>query len=144
MESFRDGFSEGEHLGGLFRQDWPWHRGRPSLHRERRFRDGDADAREYSPPPTSMAGASLIVQSLSFAYDHRACTPELSICLDHLSKFLFQVGDLVTEPGGDLELQLCRRRVHLLCQVLHQIGEVPGWHTGQVTGVRTDVLDAQH
>jgi hypothetical protein len=44
--------------------------------------------------------------------------------LDHLAQLLLQLRDLVTQPGSELELQLGRRGVHLLGELLDEVGEV--------------------
>ena len=50
--------------------------------------------------------------------------------LDHLPQLLLQIRDLVAHPGGDLEVELGRRLVHLLGEFLDQIGQLGGRHVG--------------
>ena len=70
--------------------------------------------------------------------------PELlTIGLDHLPQLLLQIADLVAQPGRELELQIGRRRVHLIGQLLHEIGQVTRRHASQLPGVRRGVLGPQ-
>src|SRR5690606_6819374 len=44
----------------------------------------------------------------------------------HLPQLLLEVGDLVPQPGRELELELLGGRVHLVAEVLDELGEVRG------------------
>ena len=82
---------------------------------------------EYSPPaaslpPGSMPRVTSTTQTSGGVYGRRAGqrTPG---CV-HPAELLLQLGDLVAQPGGQLELQLGRRRVHLVGELLDQVGQV--------------------
>src|SRR5215468_5996178 len=59
----------------------------------------------------------------------------------HAAQLLLQLGDLVAQPGGDLELQLAGRAQHLFVQLLDEIGQLRprhGRHVEPASGVRPD------
>ena len=61
----------------------------------------------------------------------------------HAAQLLLQLADLVAQPGGELELQLGGGRVHLVGELLDQVGEVGRGHAGQLGGVLAGVLRPQ-
>src|SRR5690606_21778970 len=46
----------------------------------------------------------------------------------HAAQLLLQVGDLVAEPGGELELQVAGRGEHLVGQLLDEVGQFGARH----------------
>ena len=63
----------------------------------------------------------VAAQSQPGTFIGASLTPSL---LPHAAQLLLQVGDLVAEPGGQLELQLGRRPMHLVGQLLDELGQV--------------------
>ena len=55
--------------------------------------------------------------------------------LHHLPQLLLQLADLVAQACGELELQLGGGTLHLVGQLLDQLGELGAGQTGQVGGV---------
>ena len=47
---------------------------------------------------------------------------DLDACCLHATQLVLELADLVADPGGYLELQLRRRRVHLLGELRDQRG----------------------
>src|SRR3954454_4857574 len=50
--------------------------------------------------------------------------------LDHLAELALEVGDLVAQPRGELELQLGGGGLHLVGEVLDELSEVGAGHAG--------------
>jgi hypothetical protein len=49
-----------------------------------------------------------------------------AVGLDHLPQLPLEVGNLIAQPGGKLELQIGRGGVHLGGQLLHQVRKIAG------------------
>ena len=94
----------------------------------------------YFGPSSSRQLPVVIVVSVGHA-DHRMSSTAVEIkqLLQaggvHAAQFLLQVGDLVADPGRQLELQVARGGHHLRGQVLDQVGELGARHVRGVAAL---------
>src|ERR1700749_710201 len=59
----------------------------------------------------------------------------------HSAQLFLQIGDLVAEPGGQLELQVTSGRHHLRGEVLDQVGQLGTRHAGGVAALEDTGAD---
>ena len=85
---------------------------------------------EYSPPPPSLS------QGRAPCHILRGSAHAGSV---HAPKLLLELGDLVAQPRGQLELQLRRGRVHLVVELLDEVREVGRGISASPRGVATDL-----
>src|SRR5665647_1141105 len=57
----------------------------------------------------------------------------------HLPQLLLEVAELIAQPGGQLEVQVGCRLVHLDGELLDEVGKIGGGHLGQAPAGHSDV-----
>src|SRR5688572_8843874 len=77
-------------------------------------------------PTWSRTGLPLMAATVEASADARGL---------HAAQLLLQLLDLVAQPCRQLELQVAGRVVHLVGQLLDEIGELGARHAGEVLGV---------